>query len=393
MNRVVPAIAVGNDFVLPARRLQPVIPAATIHNEVNLPEVNLSLPDPVENEPGPPPAPEPAPNHFHVDFSKALDLLHRHSLVSFAFLILMVGATGIQVAGSYGSARIAASTPNIAKPAPKAIAGLNSTVPTAELANRVQSITNQPASLDLGTKVLPISPATIKSWLQITPSKDGSQQYIHVKAAAISESLTKLANSQVKAPVNQVTVTRDGVSKVIANGRNGSTLTDPASLGIQANQIAKTVMDGKGLKFSTPLVVQPFQSVTPANFSKMIEVDIVTKQLYAYQNGELVRSFPISAGAPETPTPIGQYKIYSKLAQQDMRGFNADGTKYFQPKVKYVSYFLSGGYAIHGNYWRPMSWFGSINSSHGCVSLPDSNGSSKWIYDFAPIGTTVITHT
>jgi lipoprotein-anchoring transpeptidase ErfK/SrfK len=112
--------------------------------------------------------------------------------------------------------------------------------------------------------------------------------------------------------------------------------------------------------------------------------------MYLYQNGQLYKSYPISAGAPETPTPIGQFKTFSKLATQDMRGYNANGTKYFQPHVHWISYFLPGGYAIHGNYWRPQSWFGNINSSHGCVSLPDAQ--AKEVYDWTPVGTTIITH-
>lgn len=72
-----------------------------------------------------------------------------------------------------------------------------------------------------------------------------------------------------------------------------------------------------------------------------------------------------------------------------MSGYNVNGTKYFQPKVPYVNYF-DGADAIHGNYWRPPSWFGNINSSHGCVGLQVSD--SEWIYNWAPIGTTVIVH-
>jgi lipoprotein-anchoring transpeptidase ErfK/SrfK len=113
--------------------------------------------------------------------------------------------------------------------------------------------------------------------------------------------------------------------------------------------------------------------------------------MYLYDNGHLTRSYPISAGAQLTPTPLGQFKIYSKLAIQDMKGFNADGSKYLQPNVRWINYFLPGGYAVHGNYWRPNSWFGAINSSHGCVSLPDWQ--AKQVFDWAPLGTTVITHT
>ena len=205
-------------------------------------------------------------------------------------------------------------------------------------------------------------------------------------------SLTDLANQFVKAPVNQVTASyADGSSAVIVAGRNGTKLTNPASLKQQATAIAKTVMDGQGLQFNTPLETQAFAAVTPAAFPKLIEVNVITKQMYLYDNGQLTRSYPVSAGAPATPTPLGEFHIYSKLPVQDMKGFNVDGTKYLQPHVHWINYFLPGGYAVHGNYWRPLSYFGNINSSHGCVSLPENQ--AEWVYNWAPLGTTVITHT
>jgi lipoprotein-anchoring transpeptidase ErfK/SrfK len=72
-----------------------------------------------------------------------------------------------------------------------------------------------------------------------------------------------------------------------------------------------------------------------------------------------------------------------------MSGFNPDGTKYLQPHVQWINYFY-GGDAVHAVYWHPLSWFGAINSSHGCVGVSTDDG--KWVYDWAPIGTTVITH-
>jgi hypothetical protein len=199
-----------------------------------------------------------------------------------------------------------------------------------------------------------------------------------------------MANDYVQAPRNEVVAIHNGAPEVIVTGRNGTKLTDPGTLQTQASAIAKTLLDAKGMQFNTPLDTLAYASVTPAAFDKLIEVDVVTKQMWLYDNGNLTKQYPISAGAPETPTPIGQFKIYSKLSIQDMKGFNTDGSKYFQPNVRWVNYFLPGGYAVHGNYWRPASWFGVRNSSHGCVSLPDYQ--AKEVYDWAPIGTTVITH-
>ena len=68
-----------------------------------------------------------------------------------------------------------------------------------------------------------------------------------------------------------------------------------------------------------------------------------------------------------------------------MSGLNPDGSKYFQPSVPWINYFDHSGDAVHGNYWWPASYFGSINSSHGCVGVQVPE--AEWIYNWAPIGT------
>lgn len=319
------------------------------------------------------------------------DWLHDHSLVVFALLVLAVGGAGIKVGGNYWTTRtLSAVKPTAAvKATAPTIAGLNLSVPSQDLAARLQTIENQPATLTVGSQTIPLGADTIRGWLQVTASKDKSEAYIRIKANAMTASLTQLANRFVKAPINQVTVTEDGVSEVVVAGRNGLALTDPGGLKAQADQLAKTVMDAKGLSFNTPLQSLAFQAVTPAAFDKLLVANVTAKKMWAFQNGQQVNSWLVSAGKPSTPTPLGEFHVYAKFTVQDMRGFNPNGTPYFQPHVHWVNYF-SAGSAIHGVYWHPLSWFGAINSSHGCVGIPDSQ--AEWIYNWAPIGTTVITH-
>ena len=68
-------------------------------------------------------------------------------------------------------------------------------------------------------------------------------------------------------------------------------------------------------------------------------------------------------------------------------GSYATGDYYFLPKVPYVMYFIDGGYALHGTYWHHN--FGHP-MSHGCVNLPTDQ--SKLLFDWAPMGTTVVVH-
>lgn len=374
-----PRVVVGNEFIVPVRRRH--VAAAVPIIIAPVPRQELIASEPVLHD-------------IEIGFEKVsraqwlLDFLHRHSVIVFALLFLVVGSSAIQVGSAYVSARyaVAAPTPNSITLPAKPMQGPNTVVETSKLSETLASITSQPLSLTFGDKSASINSEQIRSWLEIVKHKDVS--YIHVKQGAITPTLNEAAKPFVKEPLNQVTIpAADGSSRVIAAGRNGTKLGDITPF---TQQISRDLLSSKGMQLAMPIETLPFASVTPSAFDKMIEINVTSKQMYLWQNGQIYKSYPISAGAPETPTPLGQYKIFSKLAVQDMRGYNADGTKYFQPKVKWVSYFLSGGYAIHGNYWRPASWFGNINSSHGCASLPDAQ--AKEVYDWGPIGTTVITH-
>lgn len=116
----------------------------------------------------------------------------------------------------------------------------------------------------------------------------------------------------------------------------------------------------------------------PIAVGKAIVVSTKDQWIYAYENGQLVHSHVTSTGRPETPTVLGDYKIYVKYRQTDMRGED-----YYLPNVPYTMYFYQG-YGIHGTYWhnsfgRPMS--------HGCVNLPTSE--AEWFFNWAEVGTLV----
>jgi lipoprotein-anchoring transpeptidase ErfK/SrfK len=116
----------------------------------------------------------------------------------------------------------------------------------------------------------------------------------------------------------------------------------------------------------------------PTTVGKAILVSTTEQRIYAYENGQLLRSHLVSTGRSETPTVLGDYTIYVKYEADDMRG--AD---YFLPAVPYTMYFYQG-YAIHGTYWhsafgRPMS--------HGCVNLPVSE--AQWFFNWADTSTLV----
>lgn len=116
----------------------------------------------------------------------------------------------------------------------------------------------------------------------------------------------------------------------------------------------------------------------PLATGKSIVVSTSNQRIYAYENGQLIRSHLTSTGRAETPTVRGDYNIYVKHVKTNM-----SGPDYFLPDVPYTMYFYKG-YGIHGTYWhnsfgRPMS--------HGCVNLPTDE--AKWFFDWAEVGTLV----
>jgi lipoprotein-anchoring transpeptidase ErfK/SrfK len=105
------------------------------------------------------------------------------------------------------------------------------------------------------------------------------------------------------------------------------------------------------------------------------------QRINAYEGQTLVRTALVSTGLPRTPTPVGLFRIHTKLRRDDMSGVD-----YYLPSVPYVMYFY-GGYGIHGTYWHAN--FGSP-MSHGCVNVPTTH--AKWLFDWADVGTLVYVH-
>lgn len=118
---------------------------------------------------------------------------------------------------------------------------------------------------------------------------------------------------------------------------------------------------------------------------RWIDVDLNTQMLVAYEGNTQVYSSLISSGTWEYPTITGQYRTYVKYESQDMNGYLI-GFDYYLQDVPHVMYF-SGNFAIHGAYWHYN--FG-VPTSHGCVNVNPID--AGWLFDWAPVGTTVNIH-
>lgn len=128
--------------------------------------------------------------------------------------------------------------------------------------------------------------------------------------------------------------------------------------------------------------IRPY-GVGPAE--RWIDVNLYTQTLVAYEGDTPVFDSLISSGLWNTPTVTGQYRTNMKYESQDMNGY-AIGYDYYLQDVPYVMYFFED-YAIHGAYWHNS--FGSP-MSHGCVNMNPAD--AGWLYNWAPVGTTVNIH-
>lgn len=260
----------------------------------------------------------------------------------------------------------------------------NVTAPALATAKaQLEAVLRQHITITIGSERITPSATDIASWITLTPSK--TTVGLEVDRGSLQHYLDDLAASHTQQPRNEVVMSTTG--EVLQAGVPGISIEDTKNT---ADTITQNLLRGTGTEITLPLQYVAFKTVQAPTNDKWIEVNTTTKRMYAYDQGQLVRSFLISAGAPRTPTVTGSFAIYAKYRSQDMSGENVDGSSYFQPAVPYVNYFYHD-YAIHGNYWRPASYFGNINSSHGCVGIPVSDGA--WIYSWAPVGTPVIIHT
>ena len=164
--------------------------------------------------------------------------------------------------------------------------------------------------------------------------------------------------------------------------RYGSSVESIAALnGLRASSLilAGQRLSIPGARQAAEAGVPPASVGSPAGpAGRRIVIDLSDQRLYAYEDGRLVNSLIISSGTAATPTPIGDFAIYSRYSAQDM-----SGPGYYAPGVPWVQYF-TGPYAIHGAYWHNN--FG-LPVSHGCVNLrtPDA----EWLYRWSRQGTPV----
>ncbi|MFI8826611.1 Ig-like domain-containing protein [Streptomyces sp. NPDC053431] len=126
-------------------------------------------------------------------------------------------------------------------------------------------------------------------------------------------------------------------------------------------------------------------------------VDASAHTMKIERDGTVIKTLPITAGAPSTTTYNGQMVISEKYKVTRMNGATVGfGGEYDIKDVPHAMRLSTSGTFVHGNYWASSSTFGSANVSHGCVGLRDARGAgdsstpAAWFYDHSLIGDVVI---
>jgi lipoprotein-anchoring transpeptidase ErfK/SrfK len=126
---------------------------------------------------------------------------------------------------------------------------------------------------------------------------------------------------------------------------------------------------------------------------RWIEVDRTDQIARAIDSGEIVYQAPVTVGVQAWPTPVGQFEIIRRVANETMDsatiGINPDGADgYYLEDVLYTQYITDTGVAIHYNYWTERGAFGNYPASHGCIGMMLADAEFFW--EFGEIGMPVI---
>ncbi|MFY1700704.1 Ig-like domain-containing protein [Micromonospora sp. WMMA1923] len=115
-----------------------------------------------------------------------------------------------------------------------------------------------------------------------------------------------------------------------------------------------------------------------------MKVDNASKKMTVYENGQVVKTMPVSLGKKSTPSSSGTMVVMEKQAATVF-----DTTDDPNPENRYVTdiefaqRITWGGEYIHAAPWS-VQHQGQRNVSHGCVNVSTEN--AKWLFERTRVG-------
>jgi len=131
-----------------------------------------------------------------------------------------------------------------------------------------------------------------------------------------------------------------------------------------------------------------------ANANEVLVVSLVEQTLRYYQHGKLVRTFYITSGQYDKPSPPGYWQVFLRQSPTKFTSSEPKGSAFWYPdtKINYAMEYHSGGYFFHDSWWRVNYGVGTNfphydtggdesfagNGSHGCINMAESD--IAWLY-------------
>jgi lipoprotein-anchoring transpeptidase ErfK/SrfK len=267
----------------------------------------------------------------------------------------------------------------------------------AAVLGKVEDLLNRSITLNYQGKVFSPSKADIGHWLIFQPVVDGGDKELRVEIsrAQIQGYLQSVANQVDVAPTNRKVTVLNGQESETQPGKDGSAInqqsaTDAIYTAMSNNQNTTVALTSGPIPFKTEYK-RVGGAIGGLDAAQYIEINLSTQQLFAWQNGQVIFSTPVTSGARGYGfgTPTGLFSIYAKERSRYL-----NGGQYGWSYNVFVDYWMpfNGGVGLHDADWR--SSFGGqdyINGgSHGCVNMPKS--SAAFLYGWAGVGTPVWVH-
>ncbi|GHO46645.1 L,D-transpeptidase [Ktedonospora formicarum] len=138
---------------------------------------------------------------------------------------------------------------------------------------------------------------------------------------------------------------------------------------------------------------------------RVMVVSLTEQAMRVYENGKLVRSFLVTTGRANRPTPPGLWSLSTHLTNVPFTSFDPPGSPdYYKPvTINYAVEFRAQGYYVHDSWWRkdygPGTQFPHEDSSHdsdagtgshGCVNLPTNQ--MLWVYQNSSANTKLVVY-
>ncbi|MEH1053795.1 Ig-like domain-containing protein [Micromonospora sp. CPCC 206171] len=118
--------------------------------------------------------------------------------------------------------------------------------------------------------------------------------------------------------------------------------------------------------------------------SLVMKVDNSTKKMTVYQDGQVVRTLPVSLGKKSTPSSSGTLVVMEKKEKTVFDTMDApDPENRYRTEIDFAQRLTWGGEYIHAAPWSEGVQ-GRQNVSHGCVNVSMAMG--RWLFEQTKIG-------